>query len=278
MPERPAAAGADVIESPAPRTRLPLRILLALAVVAAAVAVVVARREDPPPPPPPPRVPTLAGWPPAGPRADDQPLRETAWRAWAERDVSVRLDRTSVLYAGDWPEAAATVVVLANDQSDPPRLAMFVVENGRARRYSQRPLTPEVPYYTEVVEVAGRRAMVAIAPGARAATVTTARVGGVRARNATHRVVDGLLVPVEDGWFPTRVRLRAFDGTVLVDAVPGADLNPPGTPPLPLILSERVQGTRRVQQRGNRVDVLCEVTLADPESGAPMLVYCSGTA
>jgi hypothetical protein len=116
-----------------------------------------------------------------------------------------------------------------------------------------------------------------VAPGLKSVTVTTAAVGAARADEVQATGRGGVLVPVPAGRTATRVVLKSQEGTTIADRVPGADSNPQ-TPPAPLIVSESVQGGRRVQIRRDGNGVTCRVVLADPTSDAPALVECPPTA
>jgi hypothetical protein len=217
--------------------------------------------------------PTLPGWPAAGSRAGDNNLRATAWRAWAARDPSVQLDRTAMLFAEDWREGQRTVVLLATPTSLDIQVAVVLVNGKQAERFTARRVNADTHFITEQVEANGQTAVLAVAPGLRSAVVTTAAVGAPRATETATNAQGGLLFTVPAGQYATRLVLKNLGGAVIADRVPGADSNPE-TPPMPLIVSESVEGGRRVQIRGNGGFLTCDVTLADPATDSPALVVC----
>jgi hypothetical protein len=264
---------AEVLESPErrPVPRWVLVLGAVVAVVVAAAAVVVARRPEPVPPPPPP--PILPGWPAAGSRAGDEALRATAWRGWAERDVSVRLEQAAMIDAEDWPEATRSVVVLAMPYPDHTTIAVLLVDGDRARRFTTRTLGDHERFVTEQVEVDGHRAVVVVAPDVRRVAVSQATVGGPRADVVTVPANGGALVPVAPHHTATRVVLRAEHGTVIADRVPGADHDPQHAP-APLIRREEVvYDGSLIQFRTDGAGLTCEVHLPG-EEGGPTQANC----
>lgn len=267
-------ASSDLIESPAQRryfTRRSVVLVAGAAVIVASAAVAVTLRPG--------KVeqPKLPGWPAAGARATDNQLRETAWRAWANRDLSVALERTATLFADEWRQGNRTVVVLATQDQVGVRIAVVLVDGQEAETFGTRSLPTDTKFITEVVEAGGQTAVLVLAPGMRSTVVSTAVPGAPRATETEATAEGGVLVPVAAGQTATRVVLKDHGGTVLADRVPGADLYRM-TPPLPLIVSETAQGGRRVQIRSDGGGVTCRVVLADPETEAPALVECPPTA
>jgi hypothetical protein len=268
----------DVIEvgerRPRSRRSLLLAVLAAIAVGVSLVAVVVSRQSATPSATPTP----LAGWPAVGARAKDAELRTTAWRAWANRDPSVQLDRTTTLFAENWQQGHRTVVLLATqDSSGTTRIAVVLVNGAQAERLSARPLPADAQFVTEVIEANGQSAVLAVSPGMRSAVVSTAVVGAARAEDTAVEAVSGVLIPVAVGRTATRIVLKGTQDTILADRVPGADSSPQ-TPPAPLILRETVEGGRHVQFRSDGSGLTCRVVLADRETEAPAQVDCSPVA
>lgn len=268
-----AATGPEVIESP-PRRRWRRRSVALAACLVALPAVAwgaAALRPEPV------AMPVLAGWPATGPRARDEALRQRAWRAWARHDPSVKLPRTAMLFAGDWPQGGRTVVLLASPTDVGVLTAVVLVDGESAERYGARRIVGDRGYLTEVIEADGHSAVLALAPGATRATVTTARTGAPRAEETQAAVAGGLLFPVPDGRTATRVVLRRGRDVVL-DRPPGADDSAERLPVLPLVVRETVEGGRRVQLRSDGRGTTCEVALGTPPDGAPTSVRCPRAA
>lgn len=259
----------DVIESPERRRfrRRSVVLTAGAAVLLAIAGGAVALRHDKP------KQPTLPGWPAAGARAGDGNLRATAWRAWADRDPSVLIDRTAMVFAENWRQGERTVVLLATQDTGGTRIAVVLVNGKQAARFSTRRLDNDTRFITELVEVSGHSAVLAVAPGMKSVAVTTATPGAPRAEEADAAAVGGVLVPIAAGRTATRVILKGAGDTTIADRVPGADSSPQ-TPPAPLIVREFMEGERRVQIRTDGGSVTCQVVLADPENEAPTLVEC----
>lgn len=250
----PASAEVLVRDRRKPR-RWPLVLVAGIAVLSAARGVAALRPEPVPKPPRP-----VTAWAAAGSRAQDARLKEIAWRGWAAVDRSVRLDTTAMLVAEDWPDARRTVVLLAAPAAHGTQVAVMLVSGDRAERVATHRLYDGNPkWVAELVEAGGHSGVVAVAPGATRMVVTAAVTGASRAAEVERTVAGGAFVPVPDGQTATRVVLTDRTGRVLADRVPGSDLK--HTPPLPLVVSERVEGSRRVQTRTDGAGLTCEVGL-----------------